>query len=90
MPSGDTWLSLEVSEHVAFKDRILKPGVFISVPKKVVPLATRRNRLKRLIREAVRADDYFQKRDKVYYFRIREWPGEIRLNDVKKMIARLQ
>ena len=90
MPSGDPWLSLKVSDKVTIGDRVLKPGLFVSVPKKIVPLATKRNRLKRLIREAVRADDYFKKHDKVYYFRIREWPGEIRLSDVKKMIARLQ
>ena len=89
MPSGDPWLSLKVSDKVTLGDKVLKPGLFISVPKKVVSLATKRNRLKRLIREAVRVEGRFQKRDQVYYFRVREWPGEIGLSDVKKMIAGL-
>jgi RNase P protein component len=90
MPSGDVWLSLKVSEKVIIKDRVLKPGTFISVPKSVVPLATRRNRLRRLIREAVRADDYFGHAKKIYYFRVHRWPGDVRLQDVKRNIEILK
>ena len=41
------WLSLKTQDSP-------RPRVFISVPKKIVPLAVDRNRIKRLIREAVR------------------------------------
>ncbi len=85
-----TWLSLKVSEKVILKDRVLKPGFYVSVPKKVVPLATRRNRLKRLLREAVRGDAYFGNNTKVYYFRIHRWPGDLGLADVKEKIKKLK
>lgn len=90
MPPGKSWLSLKVSDKVALGDKILKPGLFISVPKKVVPLAVNRNRLRRLVREVTRADDYFKKRDKVYYFRVREWPGKTGLSEVRQIIMGLK
>ena len=46
-----TWLSLTAGAHSV---RPVQHRVLISVPKKIVPLAVDRNRIKRLIREAVR------------------------------------
>jgi ribonuclease P protein component len=47
----------------------------ISVPKKAVRLATHRNRLKRLIREAFRKSTGLRE-DVVYGFRVRFEPGD--------------
>jgi ribonuclease P protein component len=39
--------------------RVDKPFIHLSVPKKIVRLATERNRLKRLLREAIRGEAHF-------------------------------
>ena len=90
MPAGVAWLSLKISENAASQNRGLKPGVFISVPKKTVSLATKRNRLRRLVREAVRVDDYFKRANKVYYFRVHRWPGDLALQDVIEKIKEIK
>lgn len=90
MPHGGAWLSLKVSEKVILQGKRLRPGLFVSVPKGIVRLATRRNRLRRLIREAIRKDAYFGDERKIYYFRIHRWPGELGLSDVKLSIEKLK
>ncbi len=88
-PLGN-WLSLKVSDPSNPLSGG-KPGVFISVPKKVVRLAKDRNRLKRLIREALRAESapkIFPDK-KVYYLRVLKKPVRPGLEDARKEIGNL-
>jgi RNase P protein component len=55
----------------------------------VVPLATRRNRIKRLIREAVRGSAFFEA-EKVYTFKVRKFPEDLNLALVRKEIDELK
>ena len=65
------------------------PHIFISVPKKIVPLAVGRNRLKRLIREALRGDSYFGK-ESCCTFRVSSYVPGLKLGDVKKAVEGLK
>ncbi|MBI2095399.1 MAG: ribonuclease P protein component [Candidatus Omnitrophica bacterium] len=77
------WLSLRISATGDAKAGG-GPRFFISVPRKVVRLATERNRIKRLIREAVRLDPGFGTGGKVFYFSVRKKPARPNLEDVRK------
>ena len=79
-----SWLSLKISDP-SNPSLGIKSGIFISVPKKIVALATERNRLKRLIREAARggAGKSILK-NRGYYFRVVKNPGKLALRDAKK------
>ena len=79
----ENWLSLKVLPKTPAR-------LLISVPKKVVPLATQRNRLKRLIRETVRLDRYFDKQPGVYHFRVGRFPGPLGLEEVRRVVHQLQ
>jgi len=103
------WLSLKIleAEDRVGARRTLPAGrqaspLRISVPKKVVRLATRRNRIKRLIREAwrvgapaCRTGRYGQTplqkdSNKVYAFRVEKMPSEeLGLKDVQAAIKNL-
>ena len=76
------WLSLKILNSP-------RAGVFISVPKKIVPLAVSRNRLRRLIREAVRADAYFEG-EKSFTFKVLSSAPGLKLGDVKRVIEDLK
>ncbi len=89
MPLEDSWLSFEVSEKDPRKPRSAKPLIFISIPKKVVHLATDRNRIKRLIREAVRENSCFKDQSKVYLFRVLKTPLKPRLSQVKELLKKI-
>ena len=57
----------------------------ILIPKKVVKLATGRNRLRRLIKEALRLRFLLEK-EKMYVFRAVKNPGEVGLAETKEML----
>jgi ribonuclease P protein component len=78
MPAPD-WLALKVVDAPS-------GAVFFSVPKKVVRLATRRNRLKRLLREAVRARTM---PPGAHQFRVARDPGPIGLADAASAMDKL-
>ncbi|MGH7197282.1 MAG: ribonuclease P protein component [Candidatus Omnitrophota bacterium] len=62
--------------------------VLISIPKKTVPLAVRRNRLKRLIREATRKHAAFSG-VRIYSFRVLSAPEKgLGLGDVQNAIEK--
>ena len=84
------WLSLKISQKTD-PDKRPKALVFISVPKKIVALATRRNRLKRLIRETVRQDNFFKDPSKVFSFRVMRMPDmkTLGLQAVKETVVSL-
>ena len=82
MPPQGHWLSLRVSDKKISQGHADKHALLISIPKKNVRLATQRNRLKRLLREAVRGDDFFKDPGKVYHFKIGSPPRGLKLRDV--------
>ena len=77
-----SWLSLKVLDSP-------KRSVLISVPKKIIPRAVDRNRVKRLIREAVRRDPYFEA-EKRFTFKVLSHQPALKLQDVKKLIEELK
>ena len=88
MPAEESWLSCEVSEKDVRQPRSAKPLIFISIPKKVVPLATGRNRIKRLIREAMRENPYLNDPRKVYFFKVVKAPLRPSLAEVQSFIQK--
>ena len=91
-PSPFDWLCLKISRKLDSKPGPEKVSVFISVPKRVVALATQRNRIKRLIREAVRQDLFFGSREKAYFFRVTRAPDvkTLGLREVKAVVERIK
>ena len=89
MVSGQNWISLRLIRPAIREAQPRRPFVTISIPKKVLRLATRRNRLKRLIKEAIRADGSFKEKDKFYAFVVMAYPGRVSLNDVKTALTKL-
>ena len=77
----ERWLSLTVLEPTPFKT----PRVHISVPKRTVKLAVTRNRLKRVLREAVRQDPFFGT-DRVYRLKVNELPEKVDLEAARKVL----
>ena len=86
MPELKDWLSLKILAASPTVKRRL-PLLLISVPKKTVSLATKRNRIKRLIREAFRQESGFYP-DKDYFFRVTQNPSGVGLKEVKEAIGR--
>ena len=70
------------------KNRGLKQSFFVSVPKRIVKLATQRNRIKRLVREAVRKDPYFDRQGFVFELKVTAAPKAPGLSEVKDLIER--
>ena len=80
------WISLRtVSSDAPDLGRAL---VYIGIPKQVVPLATRRNRIKRLIREAIRKDVRFEP-GMIYRIRVEKMPEEVTYARIEKDVLRL-
>lgn len=69
MPSQDRWLSLQLIDKKE-DHKNLKSNFFISVPKKIVPKAHDRNKIKRLVREAARLSDSFLEKGKICRLRV--------------------
>lgn len=88
MPDEGSWLVFKVSEKDPQNAR--KKAHFISVPKKVVPLSTRRNRIRRLIREAVRQDPFFSAAGTFYEFKVTVAPLDPKLTDVKAALQKIK
>jgi ribonuclease P protein component len=78
------WLSLTVLKSSPSD----KPRVLISVPKRAVKLAVRRNRLKRVLREAVRRDPFFNQ-ERTYRLQVHEWPQNVDLKSAQKTLGAL-
>ena len=67
-----------------------KPRILIAIPKKVIRLAVGRNRLRRLIREAIRNDDFFKDRQKVYSVYVHQQVEGLKMNQVKETLEALK
>ena len=76
----ERWLSLTVSKLVSSKT------VHISIPKRVVKRAVVRNRIRRVLREALRLDPFFQE-DKVYLLKVSSLPKAVDLAMAKKALG---
>jgi hypothetical protein len=63
--------------------------VFVLIPKKKIRLATRRNRVRRLLREAVRGDAYFQEERKIHWLRVLGMPPGLTLQETKRVLRGL-
>ena len=73
------WMSLRVSKAVG----VGKPVVHIQLSKRVAPLAVRRNRIKRLIREALRLEICLSQ-GCVYWLRVERDPKNASYASVEK------
>ncbi len=79
------WLSLKVLES-PLPDLINRPPkVYISIPKSTVKRAVMRNRLKRVLREAVKRDSFFEN-DKIYRLRVNGLPKSVDLKTAQKVL----
>ena len=79
----DRWLYLTVSESPSSK-----PRVHISVPKRIVRLAVARNRIKRVLREAVKLDAFFNQ-NQVCFVRVQRLPLKVNLETARKALQML-
>ena len=84
------WISLKIQDQPRSESDPLTgagskpaPILLMSVPKKIIRLATDRNRVKRLIREAFRRENRLQP-GKTYLFSVKRKPGELALQDVRE------
>ena len=78
------WLSLAVLKSSPSDT----PKLLISIPKRAVKLAVRRNRLKRVLREAVRRDPFFVP-EKAYRLKVLGWPEKADLRTAQKTLGAL-
>ncbi len=88
MPEVKDWLSLKVSSKSKPSSESLKTSLLISIPKKTVRLSTRRNRLKRLIREAFRKEGLVNS-EKIYQFRVIQDPGDPGFHETRDRVEHL-
>ncbi len=82
------WLSLKVLDSSLSEPAPRTPKVYISIPKKTVKLAVARNRLKRVLREAIRLDPFFVT-DKTYRLRVNGSPKTVNLGSAQKTLKAL-
>lgn len=78
------WLSLTVSEAKNPEKNGAKKAFFISVPKKIVARAVRRNRLKRVLREALRG--LVLPPGKAHVFRVMRSPEKVNLQTAQEAL----
>jgi len=84
----EQWLSLKVLESPLPDSVDRPPKVYISIPKSTVKLAVMRNRVKRVLREAIRRDGFFKK-DKTYRLRVNGLPKIVDLKTALKVLEAL-
>ena len=84
----ERWLSLTVLDRKNPENRGKTPPFFISVPKKIVRRAVRRNRIKRVLREALRHETLLQD-GKTYTFKVVKAPETVDLKVAKQAVHEL-
>ena len=84
----ERWLSLTVFERNNSKADVRKPPYFISIPKKIVKQAVRRNRLKRVLREALRNAPFLTAR-KLHRFKVLRAPERVDLRMAREAVGEL-
>lgn len=88
MPDVKGWLNLRVSNQLKPGNHSRKVSLLISIPKKIIRLATRRNRLKRLVREVFRKEAAIDL-GKIYQFRVVQDPKDPGFNETRETVRRL-
>ena len=83
----ERWLSLTVFEGRTSKKDAPRSPYFISVPKKIVRQAVRRNRIKRVLREALRGEHFLS--GKMHVFRVSRAPEIVNLKIAKQAVHEL-
>lgn len=78
-----SWLTLRLSEPVLSTGRADSPKALISIPKKAIRLAVRRNRIRRLLREVLRREPRFGP-ERVYHFRVARQPDSPDYDSVRR------
>ena len=81
----ERWLSLTVLESHSSDTNPKKARVHISIPKRTVKLAVTRNRMKRVLREAVRLDPFFGNH-KIYRLKVRGLPQKVDLEAARRIL----
>ena len=89
MPSRVPWLLLKTQLRDTTRKHIRGASFIFVIPKKTVRLATQRNRIKRLIREAARGEEHFKDTSRTYWFRVVERPEVLDLHEIKQAVRRL-
>ena len=84
----ERWLSLKVLESAWSQASSRRVRVLISIPKRTVKLAVMRNRLKRVLREAVRRDPFFVV-GRIYRLQVREMPKKVGLDAARATLEAL-
>ncbi len=86
------WLSYRLMEAPPRRGGAVPLGqrIIITIPKSVVAQAVGRNRIRRLLREAVRADQKFSKPYWQHRFIVRKNPGALKLADVSRALQELE
>lgn len=80
------WLELRIKDRAP---QSRTGPVKIAIPKRVVRLSTRRNRIRRLIREVTRLDPRFDDGRKEYTFYVRTQPDKPGLGMVRSAVLKL-
>ena len=88
MSEAKGWLSLKIQDRPESRKNFQQALLLISIPKKIVHLATQRNRIKRLIREAFMREGRLDP-GKVYLFRAAQDPGDLGLKEVQGAMKEL-
>lgn len=83
----DGWLSLTILKEDKPSARP-KPLFLISVPKKIVKQAVRRNRIKRVLREALRGAAFLSEK-KTFRFKVAKAPQSVSLAMAQSAIKEL-
>ena len=84
----ERWLSLRVSEEEHPESKPRKSLFLISIPKKVVRLAVHRNRIRRVLREALRNKPFFEE-NKTYLFKVLRSPEGVNLESARVAVHEL-
>jgi ribonuclease P protein component len=81
----ERWLSLTVSESRPPKTGASGPLVLISIPKKIVRQAVRRNRIKRVLKEALRQEPALTE-VKTHIFKVFRAPEKVDLHIARQAV----
>ena len=86
MAPQEGWLALKLLEKSRPGGKISQKSFFISIPRKIVRRATERNRIRRVIREAIRLQPLPIAEEKVYLFQVRARPEKVGLETAKQAL----
>lgn len=88
----ERWLSLKILESPSFPKKprcSSKARVYISIPKRTVKLAVIRNRIRRVLREAVRLDSFFVD-GRVYSLKVLRLPETVDFHSAREALGRFR